>query len=499
MDKYSIIKLKGQGKSNRAVADLLGINRKTVARYWNSYLKETEKLQIADADVKQIQEVIVSNPKYDSKNRSKRKYTVLIDEALELILDGEAVKAKLLGTNKQQLSVVQIHQELVNQGFDIGKTTISEKIREKRQRFKECFIKQDYDYGDRLEYDFGEVKLIINNVAIKYHIAVLSSPASNFRWAYLYKNQKKEVFFDSHVRFFEMMKGSYKEVVYDNMRNVVTRFIGKHEKQLNEELIKLSIYYGFDINVTNCYKGNEKGHVEGSVKVIRNRIFGPRYKFTSYEEAESYLQRMLITLNDTSLIEEEKQHLLDYRPKLELAEIRCLKVNSYSFARAENNFYSVPDYLVGKEITAKVYFDRIHFYASNHFVCEHKKIDGSNETSIDIRHYIKSFEKKPGALNNSFALKNIPRLKSIYDIYFKRNPKKFIALLNKYKENEINEIVRLIKNEINSEFNSINYSVQSEVTSLTENQLKLYNNLSIKEVQTNDHTRISGSSKTPLH
>jgi DNA-binding CsgD family transcriptional regulator len=34
MDKYSIIKLKEQGKSNRAVADLIGINRKTVARYW---------------------------------------------------------------------------------------------------------------------------------------------------------------------------------------------------------------------------------------------------------------------------------------------------------------------------------------------------------------------------------------------------------------------------------------------------------------------------------
>ena len=35
---------------------------------------------------------------------------------------------------------------------------------------------------------------------------------------------------DSHVKFFEMVKGVYKEVVYDNMKNVVTKFIGRKEK-----------------------------------------------------------------------------------------------------------------------------------------------------------------------------------------------------------------------------------------------------------------------------
>jgi len=482
MDKYSIIKLKKQGKSNRTVADLLGINRKTVGKYWNAYLKENEKLQSSEADVKNIQEEIVSTPKYDSSNRKHRKYSKEMDEALDRILDSESIKTKLLGLNKQHLTVVQIHEELVSMGFDIGISTISLQVREKRLKTKECFIKQQYDYGDRLEYDFGEVKLLIDDSPIKYHIAVLSSPASNFKWAYLYKNQKKEVFLDSHVKFFEMMQGVYKEVVYDNMRNVVTRFVGRHEKQLNEELIKLSLYYGFDINVTNCFKGNEKGHVEGSVKIIRNRIFGPKYKFKSFDEAEQYLQRMLVTLNESSDVEIERTQLLAYKPKLELAEIKCLKVNSYSFARVENNFYSIPDYLVGKEITAKVYFDSIHFYANHYFVCEHKKIDASNETSIDIRHYLNTFEKKPGALHNSFALKSIPGLKSIYDIYFKGNPRKFIDLLKKYKDENLEEIIRQIKNNIENDSNSKQYHLQSELAAMTQNQLNLYNSLSIKEV-----------------
>lgn len=44
MDKHSIIKLKNEGYSNREVAKLLSINRKTVAKYWNEYVDCIEKL-----------------------------------------------------------------------------------------------------------------------------------------------------------------------------------------------------------------------------------------------------------------------------------------------------------------------------------------------------------------------------------------------------------------------------------------------------------------------
>ncbi|MCD0066243.1 IS21 family transposase, partial [Streptococcus agalactiae] len=109
---------------------------------------------------------------------------------------------------------------IVDAGFDISYPSIAVYVREKRKKNKECFIKQEYDYGDRLEYDFGEVKLMIDGKLEKLSLAVLSSPASNFRWAYLYTNQGSDVFFDSQVRFFEMVGGMYKEIVYDNMKNV---------------------------------------------------------------------------------------------------------------------------------------------------------------------------------------------------------------------------------------------------------------------------------------
>ena len=270
LDKAAIIKLKQEGLSNRGVARTLGIDKKTVNKYWNEYKENIQKLNETTniVEISEIQENITSAPKYNSENRNRRKVTPEFLNALEKILEDEEKKVKILGTNKQALTKQQIFELLKKQGFTLSYSTVVLEMRRITSSGNECFIRQDYDFGDRLEYDFCEVKLVINGITKKYYIAVLSSPAGNFRWCYLYDNCKKDVFLDSHVKFFEMIGGVWKEVVYDNMRNVVSKFIGRNEKELNEDLVKMSLYYGFDINVTNAFSGNEKGYVEGSVKYL---------------------------------------------------------------------------------------------------------------------------------------------------------------------------------------------------------------------------------------
>ncbi len=48
---------------------------------------------------------------------------------------------------------------------------------------------------------------------------------------------------------------------------------------------KLSVFLTED----HCFSGNEKGHVEGSVKIIRNHVFAANYEFNSFEDARDYL------------------------------------------------------------------------------------------------------------------------------------------------------------------------------------------------------------------
>ena len=54
---------------------------------------------------------------------------------------------------------MQIHEKLVGLGHDIGRVTINNAIAAIRKKLKEVYVRQHYDFGDRLEYDFGEVLL----------------------------------------------------------------------------------------------------------------------------------------------------------------------------------------------------------------------------------------------------------------------------------------------------------------------------------------------------
>lgn len=446
MDKKDIIMLKEQGLSNREVSRRTGRDRKTVAKYWNEYKQQLQKLDEPDTDVKAIQESLLAQPKYNTTGRKRRKYTEELDARLKEILRDEQRKDRLFGPgHKQKLTNRQIHQKLVDEGFDISAISINIELADIRKRQKEVFIRQQYEFGDRLEYDFGEVFLDCGEGVKTYHMAVLSSPGGGFRWLYLYTNQKKDVFMDSHVRFFEMMGGCFREIVYDNMRNVVSKFIGKNEKELNEDLVKMSMYYGFKINVTNCFKGNEKGHVENSVKVLRNQIFADIWTFNSLEHAQEYSYSQLLKLNENSQMVQEKECLLPYRPPLELAIISQAKVNTSSLISVDTVLYSVPEYLVSKQVIVKKYHNEIRVYAGNDMVAQHKRLFGNGRMQIDIYHYLNTLRKKPGAIRNSVALKSIPKLKAIFDTYYQNQPRKFIELFLENKELPIEEIIKLFE------------------------------------------------------
>jgi hypothetical protein len=61
----------------------------------------------------------------------------------------------------------------------------------------------------------------------------------------------------------------YGQMVYDNTRVLVAKFVGLNEKEPTEELLKLSIYYGFDFRFCNNYKAHENIDVETRIKSFK--------------------------------------------------------------------------------------------------------------------------------------------------------------------------------------------------------------------------------------
>lgn len=436
IEKNEIIIRFKNGQSKSAIARELGIARNTVKSYIREYQEQMTKLsdETDVARIALIQESICSKPIRKNSNRYPTVFHDQLEQRFHELIQIDEERNQILGQNKQQLTAALLHRTLLGEGYKVGETTIRVKYREYKQKNKECFIKQHYEFGEIAQYDFHQIKVELDGQIKKYHQATISLPKSNIIFGLLYKNEKMDSFIDSLVQFFNFCQGVVKTIVFDNMSTAVKRFCFKGDKHYTDELIKVSNYYGFQIETCNPRSGNEKGHVENSGKVIRRDLFCLKYKFDREEDLHLYYQNELDKRNQKyrSAFEEEQRHFkrLPKHP-YEIGRLQSAKSNCYSLVSIDSNFYSVPDKYVEKQVLCNVYAIRILIYDDkNNLIAEHSKKDGTGEYSINIHHYIDTLLKKPKALKNSYALKQAPAiLQSIFNQYFSTKPREFLHFL----------------------------------------------------------------------
>ena len=431
-----------EGYSQRKIASLVGVNRETVGKYIREYETRKNKLLSEDknADTGELIQEIVEAPRYKKRDSKKRKLSKEILHRIQMHLE-ENVQKKQQGLRKQIKKAVDIHESLESEGFTISYSTVLRTIRAMEKTKKEAFIKGAYAPGQVCEFDWGEVKLMINGKKQTLQMATFTSAYSNFRMAYLFTKQKTECFQEAHSLFFKDIGGVFHTMVYDNMKVAVKRFIGR-DREPTEGLIKLSLYYSFHYRFCNTASGNEKGHVERSVEMIRRKAFAFQDTFDTLEKANHYLHEICLKLNHkeknsssyltpNDLIKEEKKYLLVAPPPFDAARVINGRVTKYSTVIVDQNYYSVPDHLVGEMIRIKIYSDHIQCFYQEKRIALHPRKTGNHEWSLHLEHYLYTLQKKPGALADSTALQQAdPKLKKIYHSYYTTHPKDFIELIH---------------------------------------------------------------------
>lgn len=421
------------GEGIKKIARETTFSKNTVREYIREFEEKRAALMEADPSIDTlfVIDTIVENPKYNVDNRTSSIMTdIFMTKIKEYLSENEYKRQN--GLRKQCMNAQNIHEQLVKIGYKGSYPSTCIYVRRLKNVTNEAFIKQIYEFGEICEFDWGDVKIRYDGIIKPFKMAVFTSAKTNFRFAFLYRKEDTQAFIDAHARFFEMVGGVYKTMVYDNMKVAIAKFVG-NEKEPTEALKKLSLFYGFNFRFCNIRAGNEKGHVERSVDFVRNRAFSSSIDF-DFESANEHLEQTLIRINKACL-EPEKPMLLKYPGKYETAEVREAFVDKYSVVAFLNNKYSVPDHFVGKYITLKAYVDQIVIIKDRQQVAQHKRLYGLNEWNVDIFHYIKTLTRKPGALKGSLALSQLQNdLKCIYDKHFKATPRDFIKLLELVSE-----------------------------------------------------------------
>lgn len=461
IDKQKIILKHREGVSNRQIAIDLDIDKNTVNKYVRQYENEMKKLYEQDPNTENavLPSSITETPHYDASNRTVQEKTRKAEVIIQECLKDNEIKRET-GRSKQQMRKTDICRYLQEtHHLNISYSTVRRIVAGLEGTRKEAYIRQEHSPGMETEFDWGEIKLNIGGQGYKrYQMAVFTSAYGNHRFAMLFRTQDTAAFQESHVEYFTFCGGVYRTVTYDNMKVAVKKFVGPSEKEPTQALLELSMYYGFRWRFCNVRRGNEKGHVERSVDVIRHYAFAEIGNdcFDSLEEANRHLLNKCRDLNRKALsdgripqetYEEERAVLLTAPPKMACFIKKCnLKVDKYSTIVVNNVHYSVPDNLAGKRLNAWVYTGRIEVFKGNDQVASHERHYRQGEYVLDIFHYLHTLKKKPGAFPQSSALLQADTtIKNLYEKYYTTEPKEFLQILELIQEHGLETVEKAIE------------------------------------------------------
>ncbi len=257
-DKHEIVlRHFRDGHSRCQISRDLGISRGTVAKYVNEYAEQKRKLveSSPQEDTGALLASLVEAPRYDSSSRPPRKMTdAMIARVRELLTENAQKRSR--GQHKQQMKKCDMHAVLRAEGYDLGYTSLCGLVNRLEHHVPESFIRQSYEDGEVCEFDWGEAKLILAGQLQTVQMGTFTSAQGNYRYAWLCRRADTAAFQQVHGLFFEHLGGVYRELVYDNMKVAVKKFVGPTEKEPTQGLLSLSVYYQFRFRFCNIRRGN---------------------------------------------------------------------------------------------------------------------------------------------------------------------------------------------------------------------------------------------------
>jgi transposase len=372
MDQVHVIRHKVlvEGQSMRAVARQMGISRNTVSKY----LKVSEPKRI------------VSQPKPSPVMET---VALRIEELLEHWRGRTTPKQRITGT--------RIHRQLVEEGYQVGITTVRDYLRERRRKRAEVFIPLVHRPGEEAQVDFFEVTVEEDGQMRKAWKFVMRLMYSGRDFVRLYEGCDQLSFLDAHVRAFGYLGGVPERVIYDNLSAAVKKIAGS-ERELTERFRALVCHYLFEPCFARPAEGHDKGGVEARGKGIRLAHLTPIPKGKTLSEiSEVLLREVELAFTGEQSFAQERRHLRELpEHPFEARRVEMISVSRRSTVRIEGATYSVPSQWASLRATAYIGVQDVRIHCRGQGEIYPRERKGSQK--IRYRHYLAELAKKAQAV-----------------------------------------------------------------------------------------------------
>lgn len=380
-----------EGLSKRKIAELTGLNWRTVTKY------------------------IETDGPWEAK-KAERRHPVT--GALREIVREILLRDKLSPSRKQTHTAKRIYDLLLEQGYTCSERSVRRLVASLREELslgeKEAFLSLKFQYGQAAQGDWLEPWVRLKGELVRVDVFALRLCASRAWWARAYSNKQMECFLDANQRGFDHFGGVPAVVIYDNLPTGVT--LRRGERWENPQFVRFQAHFAFQSRYCTPAKGNEKGQVEGLVKFLEHNVFTPIPEVESLEELNEFIAAKMAKhleeayVPDSALrvheaLATERGYLLPL-PAKPYDVARVVQTNTGKYARVifDGVKYSVPVAYAYRTVEVKGYPERVVVYHRGQMIAEHQRqyIKGA-EVEL-LSHRVDLLAKKQGALGHAKAV-----------------------------------------------------------------------------------------------
>jgi len=393
-----VVRLLRAGESDRKIVDLLGLNRRTVAKY-RSWAQEQSVLEGAVLPARKLQELLdrtlpkVVPPQQDSTVAAYR----------------EEISA--LRTRGVEVAAIRTRLEERHQR-PISYSAIWRLVRQLEPKQPNAVVRVEAKPGSEAQVDFGFAGWVLDPAdgrARKAWVFVLVLSWSRHLYAEVVFDQRLETWLRCHRHAFEFLGGVPERIVLDNLKSAIVHAC-VHEPVAQRSYRECAEHYGFLIDPNPPLSPWLKGKVEqGGVHYVKRNFLAGRDP-----EPQDALNRKLrdwseqvagVRIHGTTrqaplerfrTVEREALQPLPRDP-YDLAVWAKLQVHRDCHLTFEQSDYSAPFALVGQELWVRGGSRTVELYTAAHeLVATHDRATTPGTRRTVATHW--PAEKVPGLI-----------------------------------------------------------------------------------------------------
>lgn len=275
----------------------------------------------------------------------------------------------------------------------------------------EAFVPLAFKPADACQFDWSQEHVEIAGVLQTIKVAHFRLAYSRQMFVVAYPREMQEMVLDAHCRAFQYFGGVPTRVIYDNLKTVVDAVLVGKERQFNRRFLALANHYLFEPVACTPASGWEKGQVENQVGNVREWLFTPLARFSSFDTLNQWLETRCTELanrnHPTQTTRSIAACFTDEQPLLRPIAApfdgyveQMLRVSSTCLVRADRNRYSVPARFAGQAVSLRLSANQVRVVAQGELIASHPRVFGRDQLICDPWHYLPVLACKPGALRD---------------------------------------------------------------------------------------------------